>query len=229
MLHLLKHNAHIDGLNVRIENHGKDRELGVDIKLSFTGSNNLLNGIDASLRESLYRAPERGDQTDFVDNQAANENGVADGLVSVKHPYAGPTTISTKFEAYEATIRGPLKRSKSIELADVTVKGISLQPLDGGSVKILLSVQAKIEPKDGAVLLELFKLGDVRVSLVPPDVQHEQSDEGEEEEDEEGDADGTPRADSPQGDILDSQDAEDARARAANDDAGNDPGMPHAA
>lgn len=217
MLQLSKHQAEIDSVNLRAENHGKDRVLAVDVKCSFTGSNRLLDGIDPNLRESLFRAAERGDQGDFVDDQTAKENGVEDGLVCVKFPYADPTTIATKFEAYDVNIRGQLKRSKQADLVAAVIKNISLKPIDGGCVKIVLTASAsKLEPKDVAVVSELFRLGKIRLSLTPPDVQHLDGDEDDGEDDDGSDDEAGDEASSDEGgDLLDQQERQEARARAA--------------
>ncbi|WP_206413832.1 hypothetical protein [Lysobacter enzymogenes] len=186
--------------------------LAVDLSLLLAGPNTILDGIHPDLRASLYRAPASGDQGDFVNDQKAKESGIDDGLVARRISCVSSFPIAQVFENYEVTVRGQLKRSKSIKLIDAKIKGLVVRALDGGTVEVSLKASAEVEPDDLATLGKLHLIGDIRLTLTPPDSVSAGAEDDDDEEDEDGDESDEPQR---RGDLLEEQEREEERARAA--------------
>ena len=160
MFSLEKHEASISNLNTRIERHGEDRELSVDIKFALNVGNYALDMIEPGLRESLFKPASKGQQLSLTEG--------ADALVAVRHPCLEPVSLSHKFPGYEVRIAGMLEASDELFLVDVELKKFVLKPIEGGSVAVTLTASANVDADELRDLGEALIREDVLLSLTPP-------------------------------------------------------------
>ena len=169
MFELNDHSASITNLNSRIERHGDDRQLAVDIKFELQASNELLESIQPGLRDSLFRKPGKGEQ------QALPIDG--NTLTAVKFPSLAPVSLTHEFTGYEIEMGGDLDATDPIVLVDVKVKKITITPLEGGSVTLNFTASCEAEPADLTDIAEALIREDVRLTMTPPakqDTEEEQ-------------------------------------------------------
>lgn len=166
MFALTAHEASIANINQRIERHGEDRALAVDIKFSMSTANNVLDHFDKGLREALFRKPGKGEQQDLP----INDNP----LTAVKFPALEAQRLAHEFSGYELQIDGLLDATQPIILVDVKLKKFVADPKEGGSVELSFTASANVEPDELSELGEALVREDVRITLVPPSKQAEQ-------------------------------------------------------
>lgn len=183
MFQLEQHVASAKSLNTRIEKHGTDRVLAADIVLAVNAPNTILETIEPGLRQSLFRKPGAGDQMDFDHEQKAQAAQITDSLVAVRHPGLGPVQVSHKFPGYEAVLLDAFDDStvEEIVLVDLTLKKLSIQPIEGGSVLLIFTVSGAVTNDEVAELCDALVREDVRLTLTPPKAQA-QHDEDEQRE-----------------------------------------------
>lgn len=163
-----RHTAVLTNVNVRIENHGTERVLACDFKLTLKIPSDDLNEIEPGLRESLFRTPQSGDQLQLVDDNAAR-------FTVLKHPLLEPQVLRQKFPGYELTIAPPGTEpddtAEDLFLADVELKKFTIEPHDGGSCTVKVTASSRIDRDDAAWALGFLVDGDVLLTLTPPKLQ----------------------------------------------------------
>jgi hypothetical protein len=167
MLATEKHEAKISNVNLRAEKHGGERKLGVDISIKMHAGNEILDGMQKGLKESLYRKAAKGEQLDAF--------AAKDGLVAVRHPCLGALPINVEYSDYELDIDGMLEGTETIVLIDVKLKSFSIEAKEGGSVEIFFKVQARVDQEELGELADAYIRETVRITLKPPQAQ---SDDG---------------------------------------------------
>lgn len=163
MFNLDKHEAKISNINLRAEKHGSERKLGVDISVKLQAGNEVLDGLEKGLRESLFRKAAKGEQIDLINGK--------DGLVAVKHPCLGSLPINGEYAGYEIDIAGMLEGTDTLPLIDVKLKNFVIDALEGGSVAMAFKVQAQVDSDELAELADALIRETVRVTLKPPSAQ----------------------------------------------------------
>lgn len=163
MFQVTKHDASITNINLRIERHGEDRQLSVDIKFALSVGNEALDTIEKGLRESLFRPASKGQQMSLTEG--------ADALVAVKHPMLDPISLSHKFDGYEVAIGTHLELEEDLFLVDVELKKFTLKPIEGGSVGVTLTASANVDTDELSELADALIRGDVLLTLTPPSAQ----------------------------------------------------------
>lgn len=148
--------------SMRKEKHGKDRKLGIDITVKVKTSNTILDEIEKGLVPVFFRKAKKDEQLDL-------EKG-GDALVVVKHPSLTNIPYGNDFPGYEAEIVSKHEGGDvdSLFLSDVTLKDISWNNIEGGSVDLTFKLQAGVEPEDLAVVGELYTHKGVLLTLTPP-------------------------------------------------------------
>ena len=183
MFQLEQHDAQFASLNTRIQKHGADRVLAADLAMTVNAPNTILETIEPGLRTSLFRKPGKGDQMDFDHDQKAQAAQITDQLVAVRHPGFGPLQVAHKFPGYELVILDAFEDStvEPIVLVDLTMKKLTIQPIEGGSVLLSFTVSGEVTNDDVAELCDALVREDVRLTLTPPKA-HAQHDEEEQKE-----------------------------------------------
>lgn len=179
MFQLDQHEASLKSVNQRIQKHGKERVLAADVVVAVNAPNTILETIEKGLRQSLFRKPGKNDQMDFDHEQKAQAAQITDQLVQVKHPGLAPVTVSHKFPGYELVIEDVFEESavESIVLVDLTLKDLTVKPIEGGSVEITFKVQTEITSKELAELSDALVREAARITLTPPSAQAQHDDE----------------------------------------------------
>lgn len=159
-----RHHAKLTNVNTRIENHGDERKLAADFKLTMKVGADSLNYIEPRLRESLFRQPAAGDQPQLV--------GKASEFTVVNHPLAEPLKLRHKFPGYEMTL-APMGSDSNDDgdalfLADGEVKRFVVEAHEGGTSTVSLTCSAQIDKNDAAYSLGFLIDGDVLLTLTPP-------------------------------------------------------------
>jgi len=178
MLQFEQHEASVRSVNQRIQKHGKERILAGDLVLACTAPNTILETIEPGLRLSLFRKHVKGDQLDFDHEQKAAAAQIIDGLVAVRHPGLAPVSVSHKFTGYELTIEDTYDDSsvEPIVLVALTLKKLTIQPLEGGSVALSFTVSTELTKDEIAELSDALVRETVRITLTPPSAQAQQED-----------------------------------------------------
>lgn len=168
MLQLDKHEVDVTNVNLRKEKHGSERKLGVDITVAVRAPNTMLDQVEKGLRQSLFRAARKGEQLDMVEG--------ADDLVAVKHPMISPIRMEQKITGYELLIEHQVEGSAMdpLVLVDVTLKDITVEPIEGGSVELTLKLQAGVEPDELTEIGEYYTHTAVRMTLTAPKAEAQQ-------------------------------------------------------
>lgn len=157
--------ASISNVNQRIERHGDERALAVDIKFALSTDNTVLDHFVNGLREALFRKPGKGEQQvlPIGDNP----------FTAVKFPALEAQRLAHEFCAYELQIDGLLDATPPIILVDVKLKKFVADPKEGGSVELTFTATANAQPDEIAELSEALIREDVRITLIPPAKQAE--------------------------------------------------------
>lgn len=136
--------AHI---NVRSQRHGEDEVTAVDLKLEWTTSNVALGQFDPKLCEALYRAPDAAQQA---------VAGVEQHMPLRVFPGLGVLKWATELTGMRLTIAHGLGGKSDLVLHDCEVDRFVIEPLEGGSVKVVFRVQVVCE--DANILGKLVTL-----------------------------------------------------------------------
>lgn len=125
--------AHMNSVNVRAEYHGDDLMPEIDLALTVDLTNDVLDKFDSALKVLLYRkgSPVQGDMLPVSD------------LPCLRLPKLGaPLKWQDEFTGYTAHIDYGLGGDSVIEIAQAKVGKISIEPLEGGTVKLALRISS---------------------------------------------------------------------------------------
>lgn len=186
MFQLEKHDAKIKNLNLRMEKHGDQDVAAADFTLNLKASALLLDTIDQKLRKVFFEKPAKGEQ------QALPIDG--NNLTALAIPYLREQKLDQKFDGYEVEFASLLEQIEPLFFADVKVTLLKAVFIEGGSVELSLKVSMLIDEEDDAPLLSVWRRGEIKLTLTPPEQQQ--------------------MAPGGDGDTLDQQDADAAAAEA---------------
>ncbi|MRI41722.1 hypothetical protein D5301_05625 [Stenotrophomonas sp. MH181796] len=170
MFKIEKKVATITNLNVRIEKHGEERNLAVDISFSVSTSNQVLDYFDKDLRKSLFRKAAKGEQQSLPT--------IGEPLTEIKHPGLEPIKLSHEYKGYELQLDGELDSTQPIFLTDMKVKKFGVAAKEGGSVDLTFKASGNVTPDEVAELTEAL----IRQSVVLT-LQQGQANEATQQED----------------------------------------------
>jgi hypothetical protein len=164
MLPLNKHTVKITHASLTAENHGKDSHAtGMTLKFKTNMDAALLDTFDKSLRSTMFRGQEPGDQMDIERKN--------DGPVMVRYPKLSPFVWTEEFPGYEAEVGAVgLGLTDPIQIVDATLKGVSFRALEGGSVELIASLYFHPDEDEVGPLARLMK-EEAELTLTPPSAQ----------------------------------------------------------
>lgn len=163
MFQLDKHDAKIKNLNLRMEKHGDEDVAAADFSLNLKASALLLDTIDKKLRKVFFEKPAKGEQ------QALPIDG--NNLTALSVPYLRKQKLDQKFAGYEVNFESLLGQIEPLFFADVKVTLLEVVFIEGGSVELALKVSMVIDEEDDAPLLSVWRRGEIKVTLTPPEKQ----------------------------------------------------------
>lgn len=159
--------VHVLSFACRREKHGKDKVPAIDLRLQLTCANTVLDQLKPELRHALYTAtPVGGEAQPELDGVEAVSDTPA-----LRVPGLAPVHLEDELTGYTVTIDlGTGRKESIVELGGCKLNAFSIEPLQGGSVKIGWRVQAA-----GLKEREIGKLGvlidcETAVRLEPPAV-----------------------------------------------------------
>lgn len=162
MLQLETALATLANVNLRTEKVGKDNvRPAADLKFTVNIPNTQLDQISDGLLASLYKRPnEKGHQADLT---APDPNA----MTTLRHPKAKPWQSTEDWPGYFAQIQAGEFDLKDVELDKVTLKSITCEAKNGGTVELSFSLGCHPTGADVGVLYELMGK-EIDLSLNPP-------------------------------------------------------------
>lgn len=155
--------AKITSFTVFPENHGAtEKDTGNTIGCEVTVAGDVVDGFNPQLRKAIFRKLKAGEQQDMHRDN--------DGLVALLFPRVGALDWDEEFPGYEASIHANSLFPEPIVLVDVTLKGLSFQGLEGGSIVVRFQLKCHPEPNETGHLSKLLKREAV-LTLTPPTKQ----------------------------------------------------------
>ena len=159
----------LNNVNVRAENHGEDKVLGIDLKLSLTLSNDVLGEFDPDLKTALFKVPETGQEE--LDLEEATR------LSALKFPSMGSIGWGSDLKGYKFKLHYGIGGEQSdVILQDCKVNSFRFTPKEGGSVEISVRVQANPQLSDMPKVLEYLGR-EATIDLLPPEEQEPEQQE----------------------------------------------------
>lgn len=129
------HDAKLVNLNTRAEKHGDKTKPAADIKFELVVPHTGIACFGESFQEFLFREPGAGESR--VPDLKLDGG---DKRTKVRNPEVKKLPLEIEYDGYTVVVSVGLRTSKPVELTDCRVRGISLEPLDGGAVKVTLTV-----------------------------------------------------------------------------------------
>ncbi len=151
--------AKVANFNPRAEKHGDENKLAGDLKLVVVVGNTVLDYFAKGLRQALYRKAAAGEQQDLIEG--------SDGLTAVKFPRLGALSWDEEYPGYELVIGSGLGLSEPIVIADVMLKRVRFEPLEGGSLQMTFSAVFHPTKGEAGALCALIQ-NDVQLDLNSP-------------------------------------------------------------
>ncbi len=151
----------VRAISERSEKHGKEEVPAQSVFFVMNVGNDALYQFDDALVVTLFR------QARPRDGEIAMP---LDEFTEIRFPWMGPISLQREFKGYQLRFKFGARDESDVLLNDVTVKGITFQPLEGGRVSIQL--QCNIRPaneKEQGIIARLLKRECI-ISLLPPEV-----------------------------------------------------------
>jgi hypothetical protein len=122
--------AHLATLTPRSERHGDDDKPAVSIGLEITGPNTMLDSIDPTIRQALYKA---------VDDQPDLE-GIEQSTPVLRCNSIDRVTLPTKHEGWTLQVDDGIDNTDPMTFGSAKVDKLSVEPKPGGSITLRLRV-----------------------------------------------------------------------------------------
>lgn len=141
--------AKLANLNTRTEKVGKDNHRpAADLKFSVDLHNSALDSIHPGLLKSLYKqTDEGGHQGDLVASP--------DTLTTPRYPKAKPWGSTEDWPGYFLSLSHGEFEAKNVELDKVTLKGITVEAKNGGTVTVSFTCSGYPTGEDVGKLYDL--------------------------------------------------------------------------
>lgn len=143
------------------EKHGNQRVPAVSIGIAITGASTLLNEFDPDLRGMFFRRPQPKPGELSLDH---------DALTELRFPLLKNPSWNKEFAGYMLRFIIGVTGKEDVLLTDVDIKGISINPLEGGSVTISLKAHAQPQSEHDHGRIARMLQRECTLTLTPPDV-----------------------------------------------------------
>jgi hypothetical protein len=154
------------------EKHGNARVPAVSIGIAVTGASTLLNEFDPDLRGMFFRRPQPKPGELSLDH---------DALTELRFPLLKNPSWNKEWAGYMLRFIIGVMGNEDVLLTDVDIKGISINPLEGGSVTISLKAHAQPQSEGDHGKIARMLQQECTLSLTPPDVDPSLFDKAEDE------------------------------------------------
>jgi hypothetical protein len=168
MLTLEKVQAKIRKVTPVTEKHGNEDVPAMSLSLMMALPAFVIDGLDKGLRRTMFRKPVK-DEAPQHELEGVVSN---DGMTKVLFPHLAPHSWTEVFTGYTMLIGSGLTTTDSeMEIEDVKVSKIRIEPKDGGSIVLHLSAHFEVDEKlAGALAVNEGKT--IELSLIPPYIPH---------------------------------------------------------
>lgn len=147
MFEITRATAILAHFNARSEIHGEDKKPAADLKLTMTGSNELLRLLDENLRTVLF-APKPAANADQLFEQDPP-------LTELRFPYLGPLKWAREAVGRDVEIEWGIDDTSAIKLTSCTVDHFAVDAEAGGTVTLTFRVRCYPTAEDAGKLFEL--------------------------------------------------------------------------
>jgi len=150
--------AHVAGVTTRTEKHGDDDVPAVSIAVEIETANTLLDCIDPSIRQALYKA---------VDDQPTLE-GVETSTPVLRCNAFDVIPLTTSHEGWRLYVDDGIDDTKPMEFARVKVDKLRVDAKQGGSILLKLRLGTSDVDADKLGKLGMHNGQSIWIKLLPP-------------------------------------------------------------
>jgi hypothetical protein len=154
MMNFTNHAVMLQHINTRMENHGDDEVLTLDLKVTFDLPNKSLDMLSPSLRDALYEADDTIDMHD------------ADNTPNLRNPQLGVLRWAGKYSPVLFVFHDGDDDDNDLRFSEAKLDRIQVDAQDGGTCGY--TVRIRVHPEDGeqtARIVDLLHQPDVRGTL----------------------------------------------------------------
>lgn len=159
MFELKNHVAKLASVNPRAEIHGEERKPACDLKFEVDCTNDILMDFHPELRAMLFK---KSDDPDLV------EQTEPEALTALRFPRLGTLKYDWEGVGYSLSIGYGIGGKSDIKLGDCQVDSMRIDPMNGGTVKLVFRVTCHPESKQMGQLCELIQQ-EVTINVTPPE------------------------------------------------------------
>ncbi|KAK48203.1 hypothetical protein BG58_33280 [Caballeronia jiangsuensis] len=132
--------------NPRVEIHGDDEVLAMDLRIEMNVPNTILDKLSDQLRPSLYRANGDGD---LLGKDAQH-------MPHLRFPQLGPLPWNLSLSPVALTLHLGAKKNEVI-LADASFNKLRITPFDGGTCELIWRLQFHPSEEEAARVMTVLK------------------------------------------------------------------------
>lgn len=171
MMNFENHEVMLQHINTRMENHGDDEVLALDLKITFDLPNRSLDMLSPTLRGSLYDPDDTADMMD------------PDNTPNLRNPQLGVLKWAGKYSPVLFVFHDGDDEDDDLRFSDAKLDRIVFEAQDGGTVGYTVRVQ--VHPDGGEVagrISDLLHKPGVRGTLEASDEALEGNGNGDDED-----------------------------------------------
>lgn len=158
-------NVMLDKVNTRIEHHGEAHVLAVDLKVTLTTHNSVLDQFHSKLRAMLFCSL----AADQMDGQGELSLPVSDlpNITFTKIDY--PIKWDLEATGYTCKVDHGLGGKSDLVLNLCTLKNFRFSPIEGGSVEVEFTISSAADIDERiAGKLSVMQQSDIAITLLAP-------------------------------------------------------------
>ncbi|MEI7446599.1 MAG: hypothetical protein WCK28_17045 [Burkholderiales bacterium] len=176
MFSLSNARAKVRNVNLRAEKHGDEEVPAVDVAFELDRPSTDLAMFGSQLRDSLFWCDPAHQAPGLLDEIDPNSQ-----KPNLRNPMLkGPFKVDRAYVGCEVTIDYGLGGDSNIVLDPVKVNGVKVEPVEGGSVRLSLRVQASKVDEKTAGRLAMMIDRETSITVVAPERGEIDSEGGEE-------------------------------------------------
>lgn len=160
----------LDHVQSRIELHGDEKVLAIDLSMHYTGSNQVLDQVAPGLRAALFTAHAR--QTSGTVGQEEMDLPV-DDMPHLRAPaLVAPLRLDCEIDGATVVVSNGIKAKTSIQLNLCKVHKVRVTAIEGGSTEVKFSVSSS-SGIDAQIVgtLSMKQQQEIELTLVGPKVE----------------------------------------------------------
>lgn len=152
--------ARVASITNRVEKHGDDEKPAVSIGVEITAANTMLDAIDRSIREALFRAKPDAEP---------ELPGVEPSTPVLRCHSIERVTLATRHEGWTLAIDTGIDDAKPMKFVGVKVDKLSVEPKHGGSIVLRLRLGTCDVDAQRLGWLGMHNGESIWITLTPPE------------------------------------------------------------